>query len=70
MELKNASRKWKVGNTTTYYFENDNGIYAIINVTKLKSGYEVEIDDIEKDIYKRTDGLRNMEQVNKYIKDF
>lgn len=70
MELKDASRKWKFENITTYYFEDDNGVYAIINITKQKSGYEVEIDDSQKNIYKRTDGLRNLEQVNKFIKTF
>ena len=67
MKLKDASRKYKFENTTTYYFDNDYGLYFTIIVTKNKSGYEIETYDSKSGVYRRTDGLRNMEQVNKFI---
>lgn len=67
ISLKNYNRKTKFENLTTFYFEDEVEVYAVINVTKYKSGYDVEYNDYRNDIFRHTDGIKNMEFVNKWI---
>jgi hypothetical protein len=70
MELQQATRKFKFENATTYYFENNKELIAQLIVTKQKSGYDVEYNNYNNDFFRHTDGLKNLEQVKKYIQEF
>lgn len=70
MELKQSYLKRQFENVTTYQFKNDFNDVSILEITKLKSGYQVEYNSNHNNFFKRTDGLKSMKQVKEFIKLF
>lgn len=70
MELKQSYLKRQFENVTTYQFKNNFNDVSILEVTKLKSGYQVEYKNSHTNFFKRTDGLKSMQQVKEFIKPF
>jgi hypothetical protein len=70
MNLTDANKKYKFENTTTYQFKNEFNEVSILEVTKLKSGYEVIYNSENNNFYNRTDGLKDMQQVKNHIINF
>ena len=70
MLLTQSYSKYKFENTTTYLFKNDTKDISMLEVTKQKSGYEVVFNSEYQDFYRRTDGLKDMNAVKKYIESF
>ncbi len=70
MELNQSFLKRQFENVTTYQFKNHFNDVSILEVTKLKSGYQVEYSNSHTKFFRRTDGLKNMKQVKEFIKSF
>lgn len=70
MQLTDANKKYKFENTTTYQFKNEFNEVSILEVTKLKSGYEVIYTSENQNFYNRIDGLKDMQQVKNHIINF
>jgi hypothetical protein len=65
MKLPEATKKYKTGDTTIYQFTGENKETDIVIINKFKSGYEVEVNKHK--LFKRTDGLKNMTEVQNWL---
>jgi hypothetical protein len=70
MKLTDAYNKYKIENTITFQFKNEFKEVSILEVTKLKSGYEVVYNSENQNFYNRIDGLKDMNSVKKHIENF
>ena len=70
MLLTQAYKKYKFESTTTYLYKNSTNDISTLEVIKQKSGYEVTFNSEYQNFYKRTDGLKSIKMVKKYIENF
>lgn len=70
MQLTDAIKKYKFENTTTYQFKNQFNEVSILEVSKLKSGFEVIYNNESNNFYNKIDGLKSIQQVKNHIKNF